>query len=179
MLIPPIGKNAALCLSICIASFLLAPQDVAARRRPTHLPASEPQFSHYPARTIFKGKPAAVILDSAQARKFRTRLREDSQRGPNFAGHYTIVFWGCGSGCAQLAAVDAFNGKIVWLPLDWVDIPDKADVTTNRNFHLDSKLLVVTRSNYDAHATFTAYYYVLNHNRLRMIKKLKVHNSQP
>src|SRR5947209_5181169 len=89
-----------------------------------NLPASAPKFVDYRERTVFRGEPAGAVINTPKARQFRTRLREDSRLGPNFAGHYTVVFWGCGSGCAQLAVVNAINGKVTWLPQDWIDIPD-------------------------------------------------------
>lgn len=141
------------------------------------LPASGPQFADYPVRNIFKGKPAQVQIKTAAARRFRTRLKDDSRQGPNFAGHYTVVFWGCGSGCAELAIVDAITGKVFWLPLDEIDIPDGPQVKPNRNFRLDSKLLIITRAQYDGRGTFTAYYYILDNQRLRLIKQARIDNS--
>jgi hypothetical protein len=142
------------------------------------LPESAPKFARFQARTIFRGIPAKAVISTAKARQFRTRLREDSRLGPNFAGHYTVVFWGCGSGCAQIAIVNAISGKVIWLPQDWVDIPDEPDVKANRNYRLDSRLLIVTKSRYDARASFTAYFYVMDKGRLRLIKQLESDHSQ-
>ena len=33
--------------------------------------------------------------------------------GPNYAGHYRLAVWGCGSGCAMFAAVDLNTGKVI------------------------------------------------------------------
>jgi hypothetical protein len=165
------------CAATCVLSLPCMNQAAAASLKFQDLPASGLKFSSYPARRIFRGKPARVVLDTPQARKFRTRLREDSRLGPNFAGHYTVVFWGCGTGCAQLAVVNAHTGKVIWLPQEWIDIPDAPDAKPNRNFQIDSKLLIVTKSNYDAHATFTAFYYVVDNDRLRLIKKAYVDNA--
>lgn len=140
--------------------------------------SNELSFAHYPVRKFFKGKPAPVRLKGARARRFRTRLREDSRLGPNFAGRYTVVFWGCGSGCAETAIVDAYNGRVFWVPLDWSDIPDDASVADNRNFRMNSRLLVLTRSNYDKHATYTEYDYLMTTNGLRLLRKLSVDPSQ-
>jgi hypothetical protein len=74
---------------------------------------SMPTFSAYPARERYSGRPAAVQLASAgYGRAFRTKLREGAARGPNFAGAYTIVLWGCGSGCQIVAVVDARSGRL-------------------------------------------------------------------
>jgi hypothetical protein len=102
---------------------------------------------------------------------FRTRLGEDSRTGPNFAGRYTFVFWGCGTGCAQAAVVDAKTGLVYWPPLDYIDIPAAPGDQPNDNYRLDSRLLVLTRSRYDREASYTAYYYVFDRNRFRLVRR--------
>ncbi len=72
-----------------------------------------PSFDEFPAKEIFKGKPTKINLKShKEARKYRTALTEGVQEGPNFAGHYTVVGIGCGSGCEIITVVDANNGKV-------------------------------------------------------------------
>ncbi|HEX8473086.1 MAG TPA: hypothetical protein VF666_03570 [Pyrinomonadaceae bacterium] len=133
---------------------------------------SLPRFEDYPAREAYRGRVAPVRLDHRRARMFRSRLREDSRNGPNFAGHYTVVFWGCGTGCAQMAVVDAKTGRVYWPPLEYMDIPDpEGDPARGRGFRLDSKLLVVTRSHYDMQRSFTAFYYLFENNRFRLLRK--------
>ena len=74
-------------------------------------------FDRYPAHAHFSGRPAAVDLSSdAGARRFRTVLREGARAGPNFAGAFTVVTWGCGSNCLQLAVVGARNGSVYFFP---------------------------------------------------------------
>src|SRR2546423_14662404 len=70
-----------------------------------------PRFEDYPA-PVFKGRMAALKLNGSEARNFRTRLREGAQQGVNFAGHYTVVQWGCGAGCLQVAFIDAKTGAV-------------------------------------------------------------------
>lgn len=73
----------------------------------------KPRFEQYPATAKFRGQPAPVNLNShPQARMFRTNLRNGAPKGPNFAGHYTLVFWGCGTACQSFAIVDARNGRV-------------------------------------------------------------------
>ena len=133
---------------------------------------SKPQFSDYHVKEIYKGPVARVRLDSAQARMFRTRLREDSRSGPNFAGHYTVVIWGCGTGCAQMGVVDAKTGNVYFPPIEFMDIPDMEDKKSRDGFvRLDSKLIVITKSHYDMERTYTAYYYLFEGNRFRLLRK--------
>jgi hypothetical protein len=139
-----------------------------------------PRFEDYPAKEIYKGRPAPVRLDSRRARMFRTRLREEAPRGPNFAGHYTVVVWGCGTGCAQTAVVDARTGRVYFPPLEYHDIPDTEDERNRaRTFRLDSKLLVLTQNYYDGAGRYMAHYYLFDNNRFRLLRKAEERHPPP
>jgi hypothetical protein len=63
--------------------------------------------------SLGRSRPAAVDLASVDyGRMYRTRVREGAAAGPNFAGHYTVVLWGCGTGCRVVAVVDARTGRL-------------------------------------------------------------------
>jgi hypothetical protein len=70
-----------------------------------------PRFESYPAR-VYKGRVLPVRINNPRARTFKTRLREGAKDGINFAGHYTVVEWGCGAGCLDAAVVDAKTGGV-------------------------------------------------------------------
>lgn len=73
-----------------------------------------PQFSDYPAGPIYRGRVAPLDLSSSpDARRFRTRTREAMAEGVDFAGHYVVAMWGCGSGCMSGQIVDARTGRVV------------------------------------------------------------------
>lgn len=77
--------------AICFTAALLIATSFAAESQEL---GSTPQFKDYPVSELFIGKPAPVNLDSHPgARRFRTVLREAAKRGPNFAGHLTVVMW--------------------------------------------------------------------------------------
>lgn len=48
-----------------------------------------------------------------RARMFRTRLGRGAEKGANFAGHYALVSWGCGSECQGSLVVDLTSGKVL------------------------------------------------------------------
>jgi hypothetical protein len=83
-------------------------------------PADPYTPEQFPVAVVFKGKPASPILKSKEALLFRTRIREGAKSGPNFAGHYTLISWGCGTSCQQYALVDAVNGHVFDLPFRYV-----------------------------------------------------------
>jgi hypothetical protein len=137
-----------------------------------------PAFGDYPARDSFAGRPAPVRLRTRRDREFRTRLREGAAEGPNFAGSYTVVYWGCGSGCAQVAVVDAKTGLVYWPPLRYADIPAPAEGEYGRpgyvygvGYRRDSRLLVLTDTHYDRDGSYTAYFYVFDGRGFRLVRE--------
>ena len=73
-----------------------------------------PKFNQYKATVE---KPRITKIDfkkNADARTYRTRLTEALRGGVNFAGHYVIAGWGCGTGCTNAAIIDTWTGKIYW-----------------------------------------------------------------
>lgn len=105
-----------------------------------------PKPGSYPVRSRYKGKPAKPVLDSKRARLYRTIIRNGAKEGPNFAGHYTVVAWGCGLGSYSLAIVDAITGKVYFPPFDCVGgssfgLPFTEQVTPG--FKIGSRLLMV------------------------------------
>lgn len=72
-----------------------------------------PQFADHATTTQMITDPAPVNFDTyPQARNFETAITEQAAKGPNFAGHYTIIEWGCGTNCQGHAIVDAETGEI-------------------------------------------------------------------
>ena len=137
--------------------------------------SATPRFEDYPVQ-VFKGRMAALKLSGSEARNFRTRLREGAQQGVNFAGHYTIVQWGCGTACLQVAFIDAKTGA-VFFPRElngfgvWFWGEKDYDAV---QFKPDSRLLVV--SGFPAsegegdEPKSGLYYYEWTGTRLRLVK---------
>jgi hypothetical protein len=88
------------------------------------LPASAtPSFEDFAVPAWHGPRAAAVVLGSENARRYRTRLKGAFEEGPNFAGRFTIVIWGCGTSCAVLAVIDQGTGEVFFSPAvafgDW------------------------------------------------------------
>ena len=92
-----------------LLSFLLLPLLMRAAIAQDRLP----HFKDYPVSEVYKGANAPVVL-KRNDRTFRTELREASKEKPNFAGHYILTAWGCGTACLMGAAIDAATGKVYW-----------------------------------------------------------------
>ncbi len=88
---------------------------------------------------IFEEKPALVNFDSRpDAKLFQSTITEQSAEGPNFAGHYTVATWGCGTECQGFAIIDAITGEIV----EYEPSIDH-QVSEGLSHSLDSNLLVL------------------------------------
>jgi hypothetical protein len=140
--------------------------------------AKPPEFKHYPA-DVYAGKPGPLNLRSHRlARMYRTSIREQlHERGINFAGHYTIVVMGCGTGCSITAIVDARNGNAYfprvlggWYVEPGIDLAEDEDV---RTFHTNSRLLKMVGaprlSPDERWGPGGTYYYEWKNNRLRQV----------
>jgi hypothetical protein len=72
-----------------------------------------PSFSAYKVRIEKFGKVTVNLKSHKNARMFRTRLRDAAAKEDvNFAGHYILTVWGCGTNCSQWAIIDARNGNV-------------------------------------------------------------------
>src|SRR5215469_16568496 len=72
-----------------------------------------PQFEDFRVSTLYTGPHAPVNLRSnPEAHTYRTRLREGAKTPVNFAGHYIVVGWGCGTECGSYMLIDATNGNV-------------------------------------------------------------------
>jgi hypothetical protein len=145
--------------------------------RASDLPKNPPTFSDYSV-LVFAGKLAEPDVNSyPRSRLFRSKIREGAKRGPNFAGHYTIVGWGCGSGCGSLAIVDAATGRVFH--------PKSLDAIDNINvdyqslwgveeslikYRPDSKLLIVIGGINEDPKLRGISYFVWEHDKLRRVR---------
>lgn len=71
-----------------------------------------PSFRQYSSK-IEKAKTKAIDFSShKRARTFRTNLTNALKDGVNFAGHYVLATWGCGTNCSDSGIIDARNGRV-------------------------------------------------------------------
>ncbi|KEF33109.1 hypothetical protein D777_00117 [Marinobacter nitratireducens] len=76
-----------------------------------------------------------VDIDShPDAISFRSRFSALVGRPANFAGHYRLLFWGCGTECQQFSIVDVKTGQ-VFMDESW-------STSLGVSFRADSTLLI-------------------------------------
>lgn len=149
--------------------------------RGSDIPADAPRFDQFPAYSPAEGKPAAPDVHSHPlSRMFRTEIRKGARQGPNFAGRYTLVHWGCGSDCLQFAIIDSRSGKVHHPPnfrtyQSW-NIDDSAFAASRGkepagiSFNPDSRLLVVAGGINDDPRLRGISYFVWTQDSLRRIR---------
>lgn len=92
-------------------------------------------FGDFKVGAVDHKKYAELDLKSNKnAGNFQTRLKDGySADTANFAGHYTFVYWGCGSPCQSSLLIDRKTGKIY----------DSPGASLGYDFKVDSRMLIV------------------------------------
>lgn len=130
------------------------------------------KFSDFAVPANFHGKPAAPILMTRNQRMFRTAIREAAAKGPNFAGHYTIAEWGCGSGCMSSVIVDAITGKVFAAPFRILSMPlpesEGGHEYQGAVYQLNSRLLIADGC--PEETACGAYYYEWRDNNFKQLR---------
>lgn len=128
-----------------------------------------PRFENYKTVSVYNGKSARVNLRShKEARRFRTALRSIATGGANFAGHYAIGYWGCGTQCLRIGVVDLKTGRAFVAPFY---------TAFGISYRKDSNLLIVEPSESTEDwkidgklpEAYKPRYYLWKNNRLRLI----------
>jgi hypothetical protein len=139
---------------------------------------SAPRFDSFPIDVTRSDIRAPLDLRSNRiARTYRTVLRQEINKGPNYAGHYRVAIWGCGSSCAMFAVVNLKSGKVItpvgYESVSGVDfgvegfLPDAAaSGAWGFRFKKDSRLLVIIGAPNEDDVRHGAFYFVLNNDKL-------------
>jgi len=136
-----------------------------------------PAFSTYTANVERARVKKIDFRNNSEARTFRTRLSEALLGGVNFAGHYVVAGWGCGTGCISGAIIDARNGKVYWpLPMYalsvWWDGENYADKPID--YQKNSRLVILRGSpgvkDSETEKPNGEYFYEWRNNSLKLIK---------
>lgn len=86
----------------------------------------------------FEGTPKPVNFSTLpEAKTFYTRITEAVKTGPNFAGHFTLVYFGCGTDCYGYAVVNVRTGEIISYS------PANSNYHLRMNYGLDSNYFVL------------------------------------
>jgi hypothetical protein len=147
-----------------------------------------PTFAQHPVPTQKAVSAARLDLKSNPiAKTYRTVLRREMTEGPNYAGHYRVVVWGCGTSCAMFAVVDLENGKVIttrdFATVSGVHLaaddflPGTASDGWGFRHKLDSSLLVVLGDPDEDESRSGAHYFIVQGEALRLIYTTRVNKD--
>lgn len=131
-----------------------------------------PRFEDYPVKTIYRGKNAPLVLDK-DARTFKTRLRNAATGRPNFAGHYIVTMWGCGTGCDVGAIIDARTGRVYWFPFPVGHDYEAGGEFNPVAFRLSSRLIIFSGFRVDTDEEAGARFYKFDNGRFKLLRFIK------
>lgn len=120
-----------------------------------------PQFSDYPA-VIWHGTPVSVDeLTNSNEHTGYAPYTIDLKKNPNFAGHYMLITYSCGTDCQVGNIFDSKTGKDLGKIMS--DGPDGFD------FRLNSNLLFVSKFNKDDYGRGIKEYYLLKDGEFKLL----------
>lgn len=138
--------------------------------------AKVPVFSQFPSKVEKARIKSIDFKKNPDARTYRTRLTHALDRGVNFAGHYIIAGWGCGTGCTNAAVIDTFTGQIYW-PDEFFNVDatygnEYSDIQID--FKKDSRLIIIhgrpgTKEERGSTAPSGDHYFEWKNNKFRYI----------
>lgn len=133
-----------------------------------------PSFRTYPAvGSAMIQSPAPVdTSSSAKARQYRSVLTAAAAAGPNFAGRFTFVAWGCGVACQEFALVEVESGRVHFPKSVRLNAYQAVtDGTAPFQYRVDSRLFILTGAPNDGNET-GIYYYEWTGEDLRLISRV-------
>jgi hypothetical protein len=108
--------------------------------------ANKPKPDDYPSRARMAGK--TVLPDfrkrDREYNSFRTRIRDGMKKGPNFAGHLSIIQFGCGTGFSAVGVGDNKTGRPSRFPRG-----GEVNMYLDLKFRLNSRLLAAQWLDYE------------------------------
>jgi hypothetical protein len=133
-----------------------------------------PRFADYPVAKLSHipvAKPKVPKNWHEDPRlRFQDSVHDDSRA--NFAGHYFVAIWGCGTTCVTGGIVEAKSGRIIGLPTvsGWFDVHDKFE---GIDFRPNSRLLVLSGARSEEKGDMGRHFYVLENGKLRLLKTIR------
>ncbi|MDX0594939.1 hypothetical protein GOD17_06925 [Sinorhizobium medicae] len=102
---------------------------------------------------------------------FRTRIRNGMREGPNFAGHFSVIQIGCGTGCTFAIVGDNNSGRPANFPRG-----GEENMYMQLHFEIGSRLLAAQWLDYKANKCFVEFF-DYNRKKWELISKLDVGSS--
>lgn len=134
------------------------------------------RFKDYPARPWRAAGYPKPVLDTAEKRAYRTRIREAAAEGPNFAGRFKVALWGAGTGNIDVAFIDESTGQVVFddsLSGIWggrVADADAPGADYRVMFRPDSRLLIALGAPHEDESREGVHFFEWTGRRLKLLR---------
>jgi len=132
--------------------------------------ADEYRFEDYPATESSSRVVEQLRLpESESGSVFEMFLQRAVGSSPNFAGKYVLTYWGCGTSCQQVAAIDVDSGDVFY--------PGEGAASNGVCYQLDSALLIVNPIDKEGAEQipdwFHTYFYEMTDQGFRLLGKTR------
>lgn len=157
-----------------------------------------PRFEDFPVKEVFNQTPHPPILVTPEQRLYRTRIRngveagwgvwvngewstEQQRPGPNFAGHFIVIVWGCGAACLRMVICDAITGAVYDPPLSagGLALPILAPAyaagsAPDVEYYRDSRLMVIEATPHSDRPNVASYtfYFLWEGNHWKLLRRI-------
>jgi hypothetical protein len=143
-----IGRRSILGSPVIVFAILILDAAISVQSQTVKFDISHPpRFEDFPVSNEWNGISAPVKLTTRWERMYRTRLMKAGTEPPNFAGHFRVTIWGCGSECMAGAIIDLRDGRVLSLPVATDSAPfsvcQSAFENSGVDYRLDSRLIIV------------------------------------
>ncbi|WP_155248966.1 hypothetical protein [Rhizobium leguminosarum] len=118
-------------------------------------PFTKPEAADFPVERVYGGKTAKPDFSGSNAhfRDFRTRIRQGMAGGPGFAGEFSVIQFGCGTGCSAVIVASNKTGQPYSFPRGGED-----NMYLTLKYQLDSRLMVAQWGSYDSGKCIMEYF---------------------
>lgn len=138
-----------------------------------------PNFKDYPIPKFYKKSHKFPDFNGRDrwAKDYKTKIKQGIESGPNFAGEYSIIEIGCGTGCAFVLIVDNKTGAVLKS-----NLPEGGERYPNiwYTYKVDSSLIIsvydnLSRDGYKKLSCVLNFYVLKN----KSVKKIFSKNAMP
>lgn len=149
-----------------------------------------PRFDDYRVPTEWPTLHPKVDTKTTEiGRTFRTVLQNEISYGANFAGHYRLAIWGCGSSCSSFAVVNIKSGEVIVpdnlssVSGNHLNTEELGDLFLHEGFNdgawgyrykKNSRLIVFVGTLDEDNNREGAYYYILENDELKPVHQTHV-----
>lgn len=138
-------------------------------RKPIATLNKTPKYESYPAKVVYAEAQPPLVLATKLAKRYKTVITEESAKPVNFAGHYRVATWGCGTDCRGFAIINKQTGAVYTLP-GLVEVAGVMGIEEDRlAFKADSRLFVITGIQNDS--IEGKFFYLWEKEKLRLLAK--------